>query len=673
MTFSILKNVRQKLVFKIPFWIISVVVAIILLICVFLSIYLTSSKQKTVVSDINTLADNNAYMASSYLNNMQTLSQYLSLEISRFEALNDDTRSVLIRKTLESFLDDKRIYSAYVALEPNSLFQNTPSGISYSAYRDGNAAKLEVRNDYTDYKEKDTYKTVQKSLNAYITEPYSQKLSSGKTVWLITISAPILNGNGEFIGIVNTDVAVDTISGLSYNLGNYKTASNSILTDQHHYVTDTSKKHQIGSEAGPQDTAVYTASSPLVVNGIATKWASTFTVQKSEVLNDVYLAVGLICIFGLIGILLSGFVIITVLRKAFSPIKDVMQLSDDMYHGKLDSEIVVKTNDELGVLAQTFKKTAKELNGYIREISDVLGQLSGGDLRADVVHEYVGDFAPIRVALNSIIDSLNSAFWEIETAARQVSSGASEISSGAQILSQGATEQASSLEELSSYVLKVTDRVQKSAENANLASSLAQNTQNELMTGNETVQEMTAAMNKIHSSSTEITKIIKTINDIAFQTNILALNAAVEAARAGSAGKGFAVVADEVRNLAGKSAQAAKQTTKLIEESVNAVQDGMKIENKTAELLNSIIQKSTDVYHLVSDIAVATNDQANAIEQIQTNITQVSAVVQTNSATAEESAAAAEELSSQADLLRQRISMFQLKQIDSCPDTISLS
>lgn len=662
MTFSILKKVRQKLVFKIPFWIISVIVAIILLICVFLSIYLTSSKQKTVLSEINTLADNNAYMASSYLNNMQTLSQYLSLEISRFESLNDDTRSVLIRKTLESFLDDKRIYSAYVALEPNSLFQNTPNGISYSAYRDGDVAKLEVLNDYTDYKEKDTYQTVQKSLKAYITEPYSQKLSSGETVWLVTISDPILNGNGEFIGIVNTDVTVDAINGLSYNLGNYKTAANSILTDQFHYVTDTSKKHQIGSKAGSQDTSLYTVSSPLTVNGISTKWVSTFAVQKSEALNEVYLAIIFICIFGLIGILLSGFVILTVLRKAFAPIKDVMQLSDDMYNGKLDSEIVVKTNDELGILAQTFKKTAKELSGYIKEISEVLGQLSGGDLRADVMHEYVGDFAPIKIALNSIIDSLNGAFWEIEYAARQVSSGANEISSGAQILSQGATEQASSLEELSSYVLKVTDRVQKNAENANLASSLAQNTQNELMAGNETVQEMTVAMDKIHSSSSEITKIIKTINDIAFQTNILALNAAVEAARAGSAGKGFAVVADEVRNLAGKSAQAAKQTTKLIEESVNAVENGMKIENKTAELLNSIIQKSTDVYHLVTNIAGASTDQANAIEQIQTNIAQVSAVVQTNSATAEESAAAAEELSSQAELLRQRVSMFHLKQ-----------
>lgn len=656
------KNIRNKLTYKVPMSIVSSVAAVMIVICIFLGVFLSESKQKAVTNEINYLAENNAYKVTSYLNNMQTLSKYLSDEVTRYEALNSDTRSMLIRKTLGSFLDDSRIFSAYVALEPNTLFENTPDGLSFYEYRDGSGTKLDALNDFNTYKDKDYYVAAKKSLKAYITEPYQKKLSSGKTVWLITISNPILNGNGEFIGVSNTDILTDTINGLSYNKGSYQTSYSYIVTGQSNYVIDTADKKKTGSKyLENSDGSVFKVSRPLTVDGIDSRWSCSFVVQKAEALNEIYIVLICVCTFGIIGILVIAAIIFSLIRKSLSPIGSIVQLSRNMGNGILESGISVKTNDELGELAQISQDTSQQLSGYIHEISGVLGRISDGDLKVEVQRDYLGDFAPIKSAMLTIIESLNNAFSEIEITAQQVSVGAGEIASGAQVLSQGATQQAGDLEELSGTIKKITNRVKENAEHADHAGVLAKDAQDNLEAGKQIVEEMLQAINQIGESSSEITKINKTVNDIAFQTNILALNAAVEAARAGSAGRGFAVVANEVRNLAGQSAKAAKNTTILIEQCILAVKNGTKIAGKTADLLNVIVDKSTQVNELVKMIASASNEQAVSIEKVETSVSQISTVVQTNSATAEESAAAAEELSAQADLLREKVSMFQLK------------
>ena len=251
----------------------------------------------------------------------------------------------------------------------------------------------------------------------------------------------------------------------------------------------------------------------------------------------------------------------------------------------------------------------------------------------------------------------------INTSSEQVSSGADQVSSGAQALAQGATEQASSTQELSATISEVSESVRQNAENVDLVTNYVRAAVAGVEHSNEQMQQMLAAMNNMNISSNEIVKIIKVIDDIAFQTNILALNAAVEAARAGAAGKGFAVVADEVRNLANKSANAAKQTTVLIESSINDVQDGSKIADQTAKLLAEVQEKVQLVGGTIQKIDQASTEQAAAITQITQGVEQVSAVVQTNSATAEQSAASSEELSAQADMLRKLIAKFTLKEI----------
>jgi methyl-accepting chemotaxis protein len=305
--------------------------------------------------------------------------------------------------------------------------------------------------------------------------------------------------------------------------------------------------------------------------------------------------------------------------------------------------------------------TLDETTGPIHEAVTVLEQLAKGDLQVSMVGEYKGDHAIIKKVINRTLDALNEVMRNINLASEQVASGARQVSESSMILSQGATEQASSIEELTASLEEIASQTKLNAQNANQANELGGEIEADAEHGNTQMVAMLTAMEEISESSNSISKIIKVIDDIAFQTNILALNAAVEAARAGQHGKGFAVVAEEVRNLAAKSADAAKETTEMIETSIKKAEGGTKIANETANALTEIIEDLAKSTSLVSDISVASNEQALGIEQVNQAIMQVSQVVQTNSATSEEGAAASEELSSQAVLLRESVNQFKLR------------
>lgn len=357
------------------------------------------------------------------------------------------------------------------------------------------------------------------------------------------------------------------------------------------------------------------------------------------------------------------------LRPAFiEMMKSVKQLVDEanmLAESAANGKLSVRGNaaglkGEYGEVVAHINRMIEAVEKPFNDLVFVLEKWTEGDLTAEIDKEYIGDYLRIKNAVNTTGEKFRQMLNSINEAASQVASGSKEIASGSQNLSRGTTEQASSIEELTAAISEIAEQTKNNAKNAENAKSLSLEVQKEAIEGNEKMKSMQEAMRGISDSSANIAKIIKVIDDIAFQTNILSLNAAVEAARAGQAGKGFAVVAQEVRTLASRSATAAKETTQLIEDSSKRVEIGAKIVDETAAEFEKIMQSIEKTTKLVGEISEASAKQATGITQIDKGIEQVSTVVQTNSATAEESAAASEQLSAQAQALRDMVSQFKL-------------
>lgn len=393
-------------------------------------------------------------------------------------------------------------------------------------------------------------------------------------------------------------------------------------------------------------------------------------IDDSQIKADDYYATGALIsercsitlyVLSIISVIFTLILSISIIRGITHPIAEIENAVKKMAEGNMHSKVTYQSKDELGVLAENLRFVLKTLSEYISHICARMDSLSTGDLTVEMDMDYLGEFESIKHSGNKIIENLNGTFGQILMAAQQVSSSSDQVSNGAQALSQGTTEQADSVEKLVVALSTLSEQVTQTAGKSQDVNRLILETAKEVNNSNVKMEAMMKAMTKINSCSSDIEKIIKAIEDIAFQTNILALNASVEAARAGEAGKGFAVVADEVRRLASRSADAAKDTTVLIGNSLTAVTEGNQIAEDTQKSLLSVVASAQQIEKNMAQITEASDIQAEELQQITEGIDQISLVIQTNAATAQESAAASEELSSQSTLLESLVKRFRTR------------
>ncbi len=355
-------------------------------------------------------------------------------------------------------------------------------------------------------------------------------------------------------------------------------------------------------------------------------------------------------------------IIIIVTKAITNPILEIESAARDLANGQLNTNITYQSQDELGSLANSMRSSIEIFKIYISDIDIAMTEMSNNNFDIKESQQpFIGDFKSIEISIKKLITRMSQTISNIKNSAEQVSNSSEQISISAQEIANGATDQASSIEELSASITEVSNQVNQNAANSKMANEMSTDITNSIKISNQQMQNLINCMDTIKNKSKQISTIIKTIEDIAFQTNILSLNAMIEVARAGEAGRGFAVVANEVKKLANKSSEAVKDTTRLIEDSINAVTNGVEVTNLTANTLNKIIENIISTTSLISGISTATNEQAYVLSQVSLGIDQISSVVQLNSAISEESATASQELLSQANVLKEIVSNFKIK------------
>ena len=570
-----------------------------------------------------------------------------------------------------------------ILFEPNAFYQGIENYAPILSQEDLDKRAI-TNHPYSNYQDEIYYKAVKEKGSTFITPVYGDITKPEERMF--AIYHPIMKDN-QFLGSILLDVKEEVLLTASQTDEEFPSMfvnlidGEGIIHSKKETVNGKTLKELLPEKASTAINEKMESKEAFALNIVnehgqarreyyypidmeGSTWWTRLSISHQDYSKEVdrLRNVGIVAGFSTVFVL--AFACALLIGYFLKPLQKVVEVGEKLSVGDFDMNLSYKSKDEIGKLMHSMGDVVSRIRSIIGDLSEKLNQLSQGNFNVEMnnAEYYSGAYRPLFDSIQNISTDLSGTMAEIQQSAVQVNSGAEQVSSGAQGLSQGATEQASSIEELSATMNDISAKIKETAETTREASRLSNMAGQSVMVSNEKMREMSLAMEEITEKSQEISKIIKTIDDIAFQTNILSLNAAIEAARAGAAGKGFAVVADEVGNLAQKSAKAAQSTSSLIEETIEAVNKGVRISEETAESLTEVVTRAGKINDLIDIASSSSEEQARGVSQLSVGIDQISSVVQSNTATAEESAAASEELSGQANILSDLVGRFRLRE-----------
>lgn len=675
---------RKQISKKVTGHIIIGLMAVFIVLASIIATSITKDLVKREQDKLTLLAIENASISREFMESMLYRQEVLVNMVLNLSGIEDDQKL----KTMEGVIantkkSEEDALSLFFVAEPDTFIDRTPNGYSISA----SAGGLSSEADMFKYINKEVYEQAKASKKMMIADPF-EKTIDGKAYQVISVILPVLDAQNQFIGIVGSNIDTAVLSGADFNTGQYQSFGMQIVCGHQTVIINSKfpefvgkKYSDVSDSTNPQiilDSAAsaesltfldkntdgkkyYKSYIPFYIQGSSVVWLSGTSIAQAEFNEAIISQVLFIAFWLVIALVILAALAYIRINHELRPIKKLETAVKELAKGNLQYQLDFTSYDELGSLADSLRESTATLYAYVADIDRAMGEMAKGNFNLIPSQPFIGDFSNIETSITHFLININQTLSLIDSAAQQVECSSEQVSMGAQALSQGSAEQASSIEELSATICIMTNRMEQVSANVEAADELIGKTAADMITENEQMQVMIGAMSDISRKSYEINKIIKTIDDIAFQTNILALNAAVEAARAGSAGKGFAVVADEVKNLAQKSAIAAKGTTELIESSIHAVDYGVEIAGSTAQTLGDMVDRISAITKKVNVISKDLKEETEGTQQLSMAVEQVADVVQTNSATAEESAAASEEMSGQAQMMKSMIAKFELK------------